>query len=141
MRIAEQQSTFEYVKSLDVIPIPFPAHLASHREGTLRIAFPLNGRVPYTFAGSGLRVGIPSDESRTSVGLRCDVYCVVCGENAARMDYEPSTWRGLARAVHDKQVPRDHNTCVTIFADVVANERQGIFAGRIPGAECDSAPS
>jgi hypothetical protein len=48
-------------------------------------------------------------------------------------DYEPSTWRRLARAVHDKQVPGGHNTCVTTFAGVVANELQGIFAGRNSG--------
>jgi|SRR4029079_3378725 len=65
--------------------------------------------------------------------LDTDVYCFVCDENAARLDYEPSTWRRLARAVHDKQVPGDHNTCVTIFAGVVANELQGIFAGRNSG--------
>ncbi len=65
--------------------------------------------------------------------LDTDVYCFVCDENAARMDYEPSTWRRLARAVHDRQVPGDHNTCVTTFAGVVANELQGIFAGRNSG--------
>ena len=53
-----------------------PAHRASHREGTLRIAFPSNGRVPYTFAGSGLRAGIPSD----NLGLPLD-----------RVAIEPST--------------------------------------------------
>jgi hypothetical protein len=48
-------------------------------------------------------------------------------KNAKRMDYEPSTWRRLARVVHDRG---DHNTCVTTFAGVVANELQRILAGR-----------
>ena len=65
--------------------------------------------------------------------LDTDVYCFVCDENAARIDYEPSTWRSLARAVYDKKIPGDHNTCVTTFAVVVANELQGILAGRNSG--------
>ncbi len=65
--------------------------------------------------------------------LDTDVYCFVCDENAARIDYEPSTWRSLARAVYDKKIPGDHNTCVTTFAGVVANELQGILAGRNSG--------
>lgn len=43
-----------------------------HREGTLRIDFLLNGRMPHTFARPGLRLGIPGDESWPAVGLRCD---------------------------------------------------------------------
>ena len=61
--------------------------------------------------------------------LDADVYCFVCDENYARMDYEPSIWRKLARTVYDKQVPGNHNTCVTTFAGVVANELQKIISG------------
>jgi hypothetical protein len=57
-----------------------------------------------------------------------------------RIDYEPSTWRASVRAVHDKQVPGNHNTCVTTFAGVVANELQKIISGRSCSPECDSAP-
>jgi hypothetical protein len=65
--------------------------------------------------------------------LDADVYCFVCDENAGRIDYEPSPWRALARTVHDRRVPGDHNTCVTTFAGVVANELQGILASRNAG--------
>jgi len=97
------------------------------------MAFPLTGRMPHTFAGPGLRVGIPGDESRPAVGLGCDGLLFRMRRKRGAHDYEPSTWRRLARAVHDKQVPGGHNTCVTTFAGVVANELQGIFAGRNSG--------
>jgi len=86
---------------------------------------------PYKSAHFPLR----RDEYRRVVNyipenLDTDVYCFVCDKNAARIDYEPSSWRPLARTVHDKQVPGDHNTCVTTFAGVVANELQKIISSR-----------
>ena len=111
--MTEQQSTFEYTKIRmlsQYLSRPFPA---------------LPGRA-HTREFQATNLGLPLDWVAT-------VYCFVCDENAARMDYEPSTWRRLARAVHDKQLPGGHNICVTTFAGVVANELQGIFAGRNSG--------
>ena len=48
-----------------------------------------------------------------------------CEEDAALMDYHPSSWSGLARIVHSRQVPGDHNSCVTTFAGIVANDTGG----------------
>jgi hypothetical protein len=70
--------------------------------------------------------------------LRRDEYRRVANyipENLDAEDYEPASWHALARTVHDKQVPGDHNTCVTTFAGVIANELQGILANRNTGRE------
>ncbi|MGB7660204.1 MAG: hypothetical protein WBL96_17960, partial [Pseudolabrys sp.] len=73
---------------------------------------------------------------RTAIGIRtCENFGMLSQYllhrcPPTRIDYEPSTWRASARAVHDKQVPGNHNTCVTTFAGVVANELQKIISGR-----------
>jgi acyl-CoA synthetase (AMP-forming)/AMP-acid ligase II/thioesterase domain-containing protein/acyl carrier protein len=59
-----------------------------------------------------------------------ELYCLLCDANAKRMDYRPAPWRHYARTVHAKMIPGDHNSCVTTFAVVVANELQRIFSGR-----------
>jgi hypothetical protein len=53
--------------------------------------------------------------------------CLPCEENAARTGYEASTGRSLARAVHDKHLAGDHNTCIMTFADAMANKLQNNF--------------
>ena len=56
------------------------------------------------------------------------------------MGHEVSAGRSLARAVHDKHVAGNHNTCVVTFADVMANELQKIISVCNCSPEYDSAP-
>lgn len=100
MRITKRQSTFEYVKVWNVIPIPlrpFPAHFARHRQGTFPLAFPLNGRVPYRGRGDArefqaMNLDLPSNCVATEPSTICDAIrvhaagpdgCVIYAESEA----------------------------------------------------------
>jgi hypothetical protein len=61
-------------------------------------------------------------------GLDTELFCLVCDENAHRMDYRPMGWTRLVREAHSRPIPGDHHTCVTTFAGVLASELQGILA-------------
>jgi acyl-CoA synthetase (AMP-forming)/AMP-acid ligase II/thioesterase domain-containing protein/acyl carrier protein len=58
------------------------------------------------------------------------LYCFVCAENADRIDFKPSNWRRLMPAVRATVIPGDHHSCVTRFADVLADRLQDIMSAR-----------
>jgi acyl-CoA synthetase (AMP-forming)/AMP-acid ligase II/thioesterase domain-containing protein/acyl carrier protein len=55
------------------------------------------------------------------------LHCFVCAENAERIDFKPSNWRGLTPAVYATIIPGDHHSCVTRFANVLASQLQNIM--------------
>ena len=59
-----------------------------------------------------------------------ELFCLVCDENAMRMDYSPSAWTNLSRVVHFKRIPGGHFTCIFTFAGELANELGEIFSAR-----------
>ena len=59
------------------------------------------------------------------------LHCLVCAENATRVDFRPSNWRRLMPSVRAKVIPGDHHSCVTRFANVVAAELQAIMSASI----------
>jgi hypothetical protein len=59
-----------------------------------------------------------------------ELFCLVCDENAMRMDYSPSAWTNLSRVVHFKRIPGGHFTCIFTFAGELANELGKIFSAR-----------
>jgi acyl-CoA synthetase (AMP-forming)/AMP-acid ligase II/acyl carrier protein len=59
-----------------------------------------------------------------------ELFCLVCDENAMRMDYSPSAWTNLSRVVHFKRIPGGHFTCIFTFAGELANELRQIFSTR-----------
>lgn len=66
--------------------------------------------------------------------LDTKLFCLVCDDNATKMDFRPSNWRHIARSVHIKVVPGDHYSCIKTFAGVVATDLQRIVSSR--GSEC-----
>lgn len=58
------------------------------------------------------------------------LHCLVCAENAGRIDFKPSNWRRLMPDVRATVIPGDHHSCVTTFADVLARRLQGIMSPR-----------
>jgi acyl-CoA synthetase (AMP-forming)/AMP-acid ligase II/thioesterase domain-containing protein len=62
--------------------------------------------------------------------LDTELFQLVCDENARRADFSPLAWTHLTRVVHRKVIPGGHTTCITTFADKLANELQQIFSTR-----------
>jgi oxalate---CoA ligase len=59
--------------------------------------------------------------------LDTGLLCLVCADNARRVDFRPSNWRRLARSVRARVVPGDHHSCITTHADAVAAEMQYVL--------------
>jgi acyl-CoA synthetase (AMP-forming)/AMP-acid ligase II/acyl carrier protein len=59
-----------------------------------------------------------------------ELFCLVCDENAMRMDYSPLAWTNLSRVGHFKRIPGGHFTCIFTFAGELANELRQIFSTR-----------
>jgi hypothetical protein len=59
-----------------------------------------------------------------------ELFCLVCDENAMRMDYSPLAWTNLSRVGHFKRIPGGHFTCIFTFAGELANELRQMFSTR-----------
>jgi thioesterase domain-containing protein len=60
--------------------------------------------------------------------LDTDLFCLVCDDNAKRIDFRPSNWRRWARSLQIEVVPGNHHSCITTFGGVVATEMQRIIS-------------